>query len=94
MTTKLEKMKQKSEQLQRRIKNQKAQQKKIEDEIKILSYDSFMAEIGSNNITAEQFLRVSSLLSKLKEHNISYEEFEILAEELIIKNSKENDNEN
>lgn len=69
---KLEKMVQKSEQLKKRIRNDMEESKKIENEIKVMSYDNIVAEATSHGITLDDnFFDSVSIINELKANGIA-----------------------
>ena len=72
---KLEKMVQKSEQLKKRIRNDMEESKKIENEIKVMSYDNIVAEATSHGITLDDnFFDSVSIINELKANGITASE--------------------
>lgn len=91
---KIEKLKERSAQLERRIKEDTAEKKRIDTQIKVLSYENLRAELSSHAMTADDYVQYAKLLQKMTDHSISFTDIDAMldkfAESHIQTENKEN----
>lgn len=79
---KIEKLIEKSAQLDKRIKEDTVEKKRIDTQIKLLSYDNLKAELGSHDMTMDDYVQYAKLTRKMSENGISFDDLNAFADGL------------
>lgn len=91
---KIEKLKERSAQLEKRIKEDTVEKKRIDTQIKVLSYENLRAELSSHAMTADDYVQYAKLLQKMADHSVSFADIDAMldkfAESHIQTENKEN----
>lgn len=89
---KIEKLTERAEQLEQRIKSDTAKRKEILAEIDRLTYANFKTEIAKNDMTTDDYAFFARMKKKMTDRNMSVEDLERMFEK-IYKNMEENEDE-
>lgn len=89
---KIEKLIEKSAQLEKRIKEDMAEKKRIDTQIKLLSYDNLKAELGSHDMTTDDYVRYAKLIRKMSDNCISFNDIDSMLDRLSDNNKTEDNN--
>lgn len=76
---KIEKLIEKSAQLDKRIREDTAEKKRIETQIKLLSYDNLKAELSSHDMTTDDYVRYAKLIRKMTDNGVSFDDLNAFA---------------
>lgn len=91
---KIEKLIEKSTQLEKRIKEDTAEKKRIDMQIKLLSYDNLKAELGNHDMTMDDYVQYAKLARKMADNSVSFEDIDSMLDRLSDNNKmEENDDE-
>lgn len=79
---KIEKLLERAEQLEQRIKNDTAKRKHILAEIDRLSYANFKTKIAKNGMTTDEYALFARMKKKMVDRNMSVEDVEKMLDEI------------
>lgn len=89
---KIEKLIEKSAQLNKRIKEDTAEKKRIDTQIKLLSYDNLKAELSSHDMTTDDYVQYARLIRKMSDNCISFNDIDSMLDRLSDNNKTEDNN--
>lgn len=89
---KIEKLIEKSAQLEKRIKEYTAEKKRIDTQIKLLSYDNLKAELGSHDMTTDDYVQYARLIRKMIDNSVSFDDIDSMLDRLSDNNKTEDNN--
>lgn len=79
---KIEKLIEKSAQLDKRIKEDTAEKKRIDTQIKLLSYENLRAELSSHDMTPDDYVQYAKLVKKMEDNSVSFDDIDSMLDSL------------
>ena len=91
---KIEKLQKKSEQIENDIRDKTAEKKKMDTQIKLMSYELLKAEIGNHSMTSDDYVQYARLIKKMENNSVTFADIDSMLDNLSKNNDiKENYNE-